>query len=346
MLATALLAGSVGGAVGVRVSDRAPSDERASFQGGSAPQTTERSGQSVAGIAARVIRSTVSITVQGGGSGSGIVLRSDGFILTNNHVVAPAADGGEITVSLDAGEQQRPAKVVGRDPVTDLAVLRVDSPTPLAAARLGDSRTLTVGEPAIAIGSPLGLSGTVTTGIISALNRTVDVPGADGNRNPLYNAIQTDAAVNPGNSGGALVNARGQVVGINSAIATLSGGASGGSIGLGFAIPIDEASSVADQIIRTGRATHPSIAVFAVTVTGPDDREGALIRALKPGGAADLAGLQMNDLIVKVDGSAVESVEELITTVRGRKIGDTVTITYLRDEKVRTAQVVLQDLGS
>ncbi len=176
-------------------------------------------------------------------------------------------------MTLDAGEQEIPAEIVGRDPVTDLAVLQVRSSGQLPAATLGQSGALVVGDLVIAIGSPLGLSGTVTTGIVSALNRTVDVPGEAGARNPLFNAIQTDAAINPGNSGGALVNARGEVVGINSAIATLGGGGpfgggeQGGSIGVGFAIPIDEAKSVAEEIIRTGKATHPSIGVSATTVS-------------------------------------------------------------------------------
>jgi putative serine protease PepD len=300
------------------------------------------------------MRSTVSIAVRGAGgngTGSGVVIRSDGYILTNNHVVASAASGGEISVTLDNGEQELPARIVGRDPVTDLAVLRVESRSPLPAATLGQSRALVVGDPVIAIGSPLGLSGTVTTGIVSALNRTVDVPAEDGEqRNPLFNAIQTDAAINPGNSGGALVNARGEVIGINSAIATLGGGGvfggeqSGGSIGVGFAIPVDEAKSVAEEIIRTGKATHPSIGVSATTVARDADRKGALVRELTPGGAAGRAGLQPNDLIVEVDGEKVTSVDELILAVRSNKVGDRVEVTYLRNGDTRTTEVVLQDL--
>jgi putative serine protease PepD len=306
----------------------------------------------VAGIAAAVMRSTVSIAVQGGGArgtGSGVVIRSDGYILTNNHVVASAAGGGQINVTFDDGATTVPARIVGLDPVTDLAVLRVDTDRELQAATLGRSRDLVVGDPVIAIGSPLGLSGTVTTGIVSALNRTVDVPSQDGQgRNPLFNAIQTDAAINPGNSGGALVNASGEVIGINSAIATLGGGLfggeGGGSIGVGFAIPIDEARSVAEEIIQTGRATHPAIGVSALTVSGESaDRAGARVQELTTGGAAERAGLQPGDLIVELDGDEVTSVDELILAIRKNKVGDTVRVTYVREGQTRSADVTLQD---
>jgi putative serine protease PepD len=358
VVATALLAGGVGGYLGARSADeRGLLDPTASLGGGSsssAPANLDRAPDSVAGIAARVMQSTVSIAVQGEGgrgTGSGVVIRSDGYILTNNHVVASAADGGQIRVTFDDGATTLPARIVGLDPVTDLAVLRVETDRPLQAATLGRSRDLVVGDPVVAIGSPLGLAGTVTTGIVSALNRTVDVPAQDGSgaRNPLFNAIQTDAAINPGNSGGALVNARGEVIGINSAIATLGGGLlgpeGGGSIGVGFAIPIDEASSVAEQIIRTGRATHPAIGVSALTVSGEAaDRAGARVQQLAPGGAAAQAGLQPGDLIVAVDGESVTSVDELILAVRQNEVGDTVTVTYVREGQTREAQLVLQDL--
>jgi putative serine protease PepD len=357
VLVTALLAGGLGGYLGARsADDNGLYDPSASLgsPGSSAPANLDRAPESVAGIAARVMQSTVSIAVRGSagsGTGSGVVIRSDGYILTNNHVVASAADGGEITVTFDDGATTLPARIVGLDAVTDLAVLRVDTDKPLEAATLGRSRDLVVGDPVVAIGSPLGLSGTVTTGIVSALNRTVDVPAEDGQgRNPLFNAIQTDAAINPGNSGGALVNARGEVIGINSAIATLGGGGlfggeGGGSIGVGFAIPIDEASSVAEEIIRTGRATHPAIGVSALTVTGPDaDREGARVQQVTPNGAAAAAGLQSGDLIVKVGETEVSSVDELILAVRQNDVGDTVTLTYVRDGQTRTAEVTLQDL--
>ncbi|MCW2614038.1 MAG: peptidase and chymotrypsin/Hap, partial [Frankiales bacterium] len=356
VLATALVAGGAGGVIGARTQDQDLLDPTASLGSGSSTSATvDRAPDSVAGIAAKVMQSTVSIAVSGGGSqgtGSGVVIRSDGYILTNNHVVAAAADGGQITVTFDGAEQELPAQIVGLDPITDLAVIQVKAGQALPAAALGQSRALVVGDPVIAIGSPLGLSGTVTTGIVSALNRTVNVPAEDGaSSNPLFNAIQTDAAINPGNSGGALVNARGEVIGINSAIATLGGGGglfggetASGSIGVGFAIPIDEAKSVAEEIIRTGRATHPSIGVAATTVSSEQsDRRGALVREVTPAGPADRSGLQANDLIVKVEDTEVTSVDELILAIRDNKIGESVTVTYVRNGQTRTADVVLQD---
>ncbi len=354
VLATALVAGSAGGVLGARSQDGGLLDPGASLgSGGSTSASVDRAPESVAGIAAKVMQSTVSISVvgsRGRGTGSGVVIRSDGYILTNNHVVASAADGGQITVTFDNAEQQLPAQIVGLDPVTDLAVIQVKADQQLPAATLGRSSALVVGDPVIAIGSPLGLSGTVTTGIVSALNRTVNTPGEDGTSNPLFNAIQTDAAINPGNSGGALVNARGEVIGINSAIATLGGGGSfgseqsGGSIGVGFAIPVDEARSVAEEIIRTGRATHPSIGISATTVSSDADRKGALVRELTPAGPAGAAGLQPGDLIVLLDDTEVTSVDELILATREHKIGDSVTVTYERNGQTGKAELVLQEL--
>ena len=355
VLATALVAGSAGGVLGARSQDGGELlDPGASLGSSSTPASVDRAPESVAGIAAKVLQSTVSIAVAGRGgrgTGSGVVIRSDGYILTNNHVVESAADGGEITVTFDDAEQELPAQIVGLDPVTDLAVIQVKTGEPLPAATLGQSRALVVGDPVIAIGSPLGLSGTVTTGIVSALNRTVNTPSKDGTSNPLFNAIQTDAAINPGNSGGALVNARGEVIGINSAIATLGGGGpfggeqGGGSIGVGFAIPIDEARSVAEEIIRSGKATHPSIGISATTVSSDADRKGALVRGLTPGGSAAGAGLQVNDLIVRLDDTEVTSVDELILATRANKVGDKVTINYVRDGQNRKVELVLKDLS-
>ena len=352
VLATGLLAGVTGGVVGARYDeDRGLLDPSASLGSGSSTSASlSRDPESVAGVAARVMRSTVSIAVRGSagsGTGSGVVIRSDGYIVTNNHVVASAAGGGRITVTLDDGEQELPARIVGRDPVTDLAVLQVQTSASLPAATLGSSGSLVAGDSVIAIGSPLGLSGTVTTGIISALNRTVRVPSEDGVSRPLLNAIQTDAAINPGNSGGALVNAEGEVIGINSAIATLGGGGpfggeQGGSIGVGFAIPVDEARSVAEEIIRTGKATHPSIGVSATTVS-ESGREGALVRELTTGGAAERAGLQPNDLITEVDDEKVSSVDELVLNLRKHRVGEEVTLTYERGGRTRTIDVTLQD---
>jgi putative serine protease PepD len=362
ILATALVAGGVGGYLGYRGAEHSPQETARSLQDAGASLGTpisstpvNRPATSVAGIAARVLRSVVNISVESGGSGgtgSGVVLRSDGYVLTNNHVVESAADGGSITVSFNgAGQADLPARIVGLDPETDLAVIKVTGGRPLVPATLGSSGDLVVGDPVVAIGSPLGLAGTVSSGLLSALNRTVQVPSEDGaSRTPLFNAIQTDAAINPGNSGGALVDGAGRVIGINSAIATL-GGASldsqSGSIGVGFAIPVDEARSIAEQLIRTGRATHPAIGVQAATV-GADGNgaRGAKLTGILPGGAAQKAGLRVGDVVTKVEGKPVESVDELVVQLRTFAVGDTVTVTYLRGGSTRTARLVLQDKPS
>ena len=356
VLATALVAGGAGGWVGSR-GDHTPDvyDSSATFAAPISSTPVTRPATSVAAIAARVLRSVVSISVESGadgGTGSGVVLRSDGYVLTNNHVVSEAADGGTITVSFtDDSQTDLHAKIVGTDPETDLAVIKVIGGPQLVPAVLGTSSDLVVGDPVIAIGSPLGLAGTVTSGIISALNRTVQVPSdAGGSAPPLFNAIQTDAAINPGNSGGALVDSAGRVIGINSAIATLGSASAvtqSGSIGVGFAIPVDEARSIAEQLIRTGKATHPAVGVTARTV-GADGNgpRGARIIALVKGGAAQKAGLRAGDIITAVAGRPVHSVDQLVTELREHKVGDRVEVSYLRGGAQRTAKVVLQDKPS
>ncbi|MCU1590559.1 MAG: peptidase and chymotrypsin/Hap [Frankiales bacterium] len=350
-LAVALVAGGGAGYVAGRHSGTGSlTDPSASLgTGASTSSSLNRAPDSVAGIAARVLQSVVNISVSspsGNGTGSGVVIRSDGYVLTNNHVVD--AVGAVVTVSFNGAESvEVPASIVGRDPDTDLAVIKVRTTGKLVPAALGQSRSLVVGDPVVAIGSPLGLAGTVTTGIISALNRTVNVPGESGARTPLFNAIQTDAAINPGNSGGALVDAKGQVIGINSAIATLGSGGIGtdaqsGSIGVGFAIPIDEARSVAEELIRTGTATHPAIGVQALTST-QNGHTGALVRAVISGAPAQQAGIAPGDIITAVDGTTVHSVDELIIAIREHKIGQTVTLTYYRNGQKQTAKVTLED---
>jgi putative serine protease PepD len=358
LVATGLVAGAIGGYVGYRAAEEDPRPAAVNLQDEDATLGTPISGTavsrpptSVAAIAARVLRSVVSIEVEGEegrGTGSGVVLRSDGYVLTNNHVVKDEQGKGTITVSFNgAGAVDRRADVVGLDPETDLAVIKVRGGTGLVPASLGSSGNLVVGDPVVAIGSPLGLAGTVTSGIISALNRTVRVPGEDGEAAaPLFNAIQTDAAINPGNSGGALVDSAGRVIGINSAIASLGAGIGdqSGSIGVGFAIPIDEARSIAEQLIRRGKATHPALGVAAVTV-GADGvgTRGAQLKEVQKGGAAAKAGLKAGDIITMVGTERVTSVEALIVELRTYAVGDRVTITYLRAGKSSTAQLVLQD---
>ncbi|MGZ4618969.1 MAG: S1C family serine protease [Frankiaceae bacterium] len=307
---------------------------------------------SVTSIAERVLPSVVTVNVSGNGehgNGSGVIMTSNGYILTNNHVAAVGAAGGSIKVDFYNGKEGVPASIVGRDPKSDLAVLKVSGLSNLPAATLGNSKSLRVGDPVIAIGAPLDLSSTVTSGIVSALNRDVTVPGDNGGRNVIIGAIQTDAAINPGNSGGALVDGLGQVIGINTAIATADG--SNGSIGLGFAIPIDYAKSIADEIIRTGHATHPYIGVTALTVSSDEAQAngtsvGAQVQNVVSGGPAADAGIRQDDVITKVDDKTIRSVDDLIAATRAYKVGDVVQVTYERDGQSHTVDVTLEETPS
>jgi putative serine protease PepD len=282
----------------------------------------------VKNIAATVTPSVVSIAVQtptSGGSGSGWVYQStanSSFIVTNNHVIDAAASSGTITVEFSNGDQID-AKIVGRDKAYDVAVLKINKGN-LAALNIGDSTKLVVGEPVMAIGSPLGLASTVTTGIISALNRPVSAGNAGAES--FVNAIQTDAAINPGNSGGALINAQGQIVGVNSAIATLSSGGTSGSIGLGFAIPITEAKRVIDEIISspTNTSTRPLLGVFFDnTYTGI----GAKILRLTPGEGAEVAGIPAGSVIRSIGGQRVTDQVSAVVRIRSYAPGATISVT-------------------
>jgi putative serine protease PepD len=358
LLVVALIAALIGGGIGAvsgvayehgHVNKAAPSDlSPGPPLGSGVPTPVDPNPMSVAQIAKKLLPSVVTLNVSGStesGTGSGVIIRSDGYILTNNHVVVVAANGGTITADFYQGKQKVPARIVGRDPKTDLAVVRVDA-TNLPAATLGQSSSLVVGDPVVALGAPLGLSSTVTSGIVSALDRNVDVPDESGGSSGglLIGAIQTDAAINPGNSGGPLVDDKAQVIGINSAIAAAPGntGSTGGNIGVGFAIPIDYARSIADEIIQTGHATHPYVGVTA----GPDttgNTNGAKIISVVPGGPADKAGLQPDDVIIKVSGKTIDGVDGLVAATRLHKVGDVVTITYVRDGQQRTVNVTLQE---
>ena len=348
----ALVVGVLSGAVGVLVGDAsadaegdvpvvaqvAPADDGPAGSGAVAP------AGGVAEVAERVLPSVVSVEVDGdggSGTGSGVVLSGDGLVLTNNHVVAPA-DGGPVTVVTNAGVDLA-AEVVGRDERSDLAVLRVEADG-LRPVELGRSGDLAVGELVIAVGSPLGLTQTVTTGIVSALNRPVRAGGGAEQPTAVIDAIQTDAAINPGNSGGPLLDAAGRVVGINSAIASLGGGplGGGGNIGVGFAIPIDYARSIADEIIATGSATHPVIGVEARTVDARADdveRDGARVARVVGGGAAEAAGVLEGDVIVAVGEAAVASVDDLIVQLRRVGVGGTTDLTVVRGGDEVTLQV-------
>lgn len=352
---TAVIAGLLGGATGGWVTSLILGDS----EGTSSPTASAEAAPtvidpgSVAGVVARVLPSVVTIDVTAGaegGNGSGVIIRSEGYVLTNNHVIAPAANaGGQVMITMSDGAEPVLAEIAGRDASSDLAVLRIPGASGLPAATLGRSGSLVAGAPVIAIGAPFGLSGTVTTGIVSALDRNPTVPAEGGGASVIIGAIQIDAAINPGNSGGPLLDARGQVVGLNTAIATAPGGqAPSGSVGVGFAIPIDYAASVADEIIRTGRATHPYTGVSAATVTAAEARArgttpGAIIRDVEPAGPAAAAGLLPGDIITRVDDTVVTSTNDLTAATRLHHVGDTVTVTFQRNGVESTARVVLQE---
>jgi putative serine protease PepD len=308
--------------------------------------------------AAAVLPSVVSITfrsAQLSGSGSGIVISEDGQILTNNHVVAAAADGGDLTVTFSDGTTAD-ASIVGRDPATDLAVIQADGVSGLTPATFGNSDDLHVGDTVLAIGSPLGLDGSVSAGIVSALNRSITLQGDQeqspfgGRQQPgqtaVIDAIQTDAAINPGNSGGALVNADGQVVGVNTAIASLAQGTTSesGNIGVGFAIPIDSARDIAQQLVENGSVTH---AFLGVSIADAENGEpGALVGSVQQGTPAEAAGLQEGDVITKVGDTEVTDAAGLTAAIRDHRPGDSVTIQYTRDGQSASVDVTLGELPS
>lgn len=295
----------------------------------------ERKPDSIAGIAARVSPSVVSIDVRSensGGTGSGFFLDNLGYILTNNHVISSAAiNNSKITVKLANGKNYS-AKLIGRDVAYDLAVIKI-SVTDAPALQLGDSDEVQVGDGVIAIGSPLGLTGTVTSGIISAKNRPV-TSGGGTSESSFINAIQTDAAINPGNSGGPLVDLSGAVIGINSAIATTGYGygGQGGSIGLGFAIPINQARKTADQLIKNGSSTYPIMGVSLDTrYSGNGAKISTEAGSVTPGGPAERAGIEPGDVIIEIDGKAVGTSDEAIVNVRSHSVGDSIKVKFKRD---------------
>jgi putative serine protease PepD len=345
-VAAGLLGGIVGaGGVALTDSSDAPGTSNtltAPAATGPSPAPAAVPDGSIAQVAQSVLPSVVSITVQTGqgvGSGSGIVLSSDGQVLTNNHVVAGASTG-RITVTFNDG-QRAAAQVLGRDPVTDLAVLATQDVSGATPARLGVSSSLVVGQEVIAVGSPLGLAGTVTSGIVSALQRPIQPGAASGaDRATVIDAIQTDAAIIAGNSGGPLIDMAGRVVGINSAIASLgpSIGAQSGSIGVGFAIPIDQARPIARQLAEQGRATHALLGVSVDNAVDAGLPAGAAVISVSPGSAADEAGLRPGDVITAIDDRQIDSADALVAAVRSHRPGDTVTVTWQRGPLNRQQQ--------
>lgn len=374
MVAVALLAGVVGGVVAYRVhpssttAGGSTSSALLNSATGSANVAPAATG-SVEQVAAAVLPSVVSVlasdssdATDSSGEGSGVVLSADGLILTNNHVIDGATS---LEVQFNDGSTAT-ATVVGADSTDDLAVIKAQSVSGLTPATLGTSADLQVGQGVVAVGSPLGLSATVTSGIVSALNRPVatsDAQQQDPQQQQLpsrgqsrtqtpatqatvINAIQTDAAINPGNSGGALVDLNGKVIGINSAIASLSSDSSGqsGSIGVGFAIPIDQAKRISDEIIASGTATHAVLgaSVGDATLDGnPLVTTGATVSALTAGGAATTAGLQVGDVITKVGALKIESADALVAAIRSSTPNAAVDLTYTRSGASNTVSITL-----
>jgi len=343
-LGTALVVGGVVGGVIVGATQSSgsavnPVTSAASSTASACPVTS---------VAERVVPSVVTIAASGpsgGGTGSGEVIRSGGYVLTNNHVISVAAASGGSLQVLFADAQTAPATITGRDPQTDLAVLHVQTSRQLKVISLGSSSSVKVGQPVVAIGAPLGLSGTVTSGIVSALDRTVEVPGENDRSALLVSAVQTDASINPGNSGGALVNCEGQLVGVPTAGAAVPN-SGGGSIGLGFAIPVDLAKRIAEEIITTGGVTHAFFGLQTAPIPPAAAEqaglpEGLFVQAVTAGGPAAAAGLRPEDLITKIDGDPATSNIQLQELTLTKKPGDTVSIAYTRDGQSATATITL-----
>ena len=362
-LAVAVVSAGIGGGVAMLAAPDGYSGHPGGVSASGVPAANIPPG-SVEQVAAKVVPSVVKLETDLGRAneeGSGIVLSADGLILTNNHVIAaanggapgpapdsppstaaPKPDGKPTTTVTFADGKTTTFTVVGADPASDIAVVKAQNVSGLTPITLGSSASLRVGQDVVAVGSPLGLEGTVTTGIVSALNRPVSTAGDAGNQNTVLDAIQTDAAINPGNSGGALVNMNGELIGVNSAIATLGGesqDAQSGSIGLGFAIPVDQAKRIADELISSGTASHASL---GVQVSNDSSINGAKIVDVTAGGPAAGAGLPSGVVITKLDDRVISSSDALVAAVRSRAPGDKVTLTYLDAAgKPQTVQVTL-----
>src|SRR5664279_2588835 len=343
MLVAALLVGGLGAVIGVFAANRLPAAvTNQQFQLATVAPAVTRAPGSVADIAARVLPSVVSLEIRTGDvgdTGSGVLIDGSGYVLTNNHVISTAATDPSAVLTVIFNDGSRvPGVIVGRDPLTDLAVVKVDV-TNATVAQLGDSAPLAVGDAVIAIGSPLGLAGTVTTGIVSAKDRPVRLQGGGSDTDAVIDALQAHRPVNPGNSGGPLVDATGAVVGINTAIRTL-GGDTSGSIGLGFAIPITTAKSVAEQLIKSGSVQHSTIGVNARSATdGVTD--GAQVQNVQQGGPAAAAGIAEGDVITKVGNRSVGNADELVVAVRQNPVGATVPVVLMRGGRQMTVNVTL-----
>ncbi len=324
----------VGGVVGGFLVHLTASTNTASSTG------TASGGCDTISLSNSVLPSVVTVDVRNGSSvsnGSGEFIRDNGYILTNDHVISPGVNGGTFTVLMSSGKSE-PATLVGRATLMDLAVIKIDSPDKLPAIAMG-ADAVVVGQPVVALGSPLGLSGSVTSGIVSALGRDIRVPADGGQTALLSGAVQTDAAINPGNSGGALVDCQGRLVGVNTAIATVpnaAGDAGGGSVGIGFAIPVELASAVADELIATGKFAVPSFGWSVAPVTPPIAAKfglpaGMFVRSTVAGGPAAKAGILRGDVVTAVDGKSTLAEDTLTGIALAHKAGDPVTVDYQRD---------------
>lgn len=332
----AVLAGVIGGVIG-NAGGGSLLDAGAKLV--SVGNAVERPPDSISALAAALLPSVASISTRNGsesGTGTGFVIRSDGYLLTNNHVIESVVGGGSISVSFSDGKIVE-GKIVGRDTAYDLAVIKVNRKG-LRALQFGDSDKVQVGDSVIAIGSPLGLAGTVTSGIISAKDRAVTA-GDGKNEGSFINALQTDAAINPGNSGGPLVDKSGAVIGVNSAIASLGNfAAQTGSIGLGFAIPINQARRTAEQLIKTGKSSHP---IMGVSLDTRYSGEGARVAEVMPDTPAAKSGVLAGDTVIAIDGKAITAADELIVAIRAKEPGDSVKLLLLSKGSKRTVTVIL-----
>lgn len=314
---------------------------------GSANNGSSAGACAVTGIAKAVMPSVVTVRVQDSsgnpaGTGSGEFLTKDGYILTNNHVISPGASGGAVSIQLVSG-QTYPVTIVGRDPQTDIAVLKADGSSFNPITFATDSQ-VKIGESVFAVGAPLGLSDTVTAGIVSGLNRTIRVPSDNGGTALLVAAIQTDAAINPGNSGGTLANCAGELVGVPTAGATAPdsrGEPVAGSIGLGFAIPADAAHKVADELIKNGSVVHSYFGIAVVPVQKDNSTTGLYLTSVAPSGPAASAGLRQGDIITRIDGADAHNADQIQAITLTKKPGETVKLTYSRSGTSRTATVTL-----
>ncbi|MGW0418615.1 S1C family serine protease [Streptomyces sp. NPDC003015] len=355
ILVAALVAGGLGGGLGYTLAKNNDNGSSTTLSASDSGGSVKRDAGTVAGVVQRALPSTVTIEAEStsgeGGTGTGFVFDKQGHIVTNNHVVADAVDGGKLTATFPNGKKYN-AEVVGHAQGYDVAVIKLkNAPGDLKPLTLGNSDQVAVGDSTIAIGAPFGLSNTVTTGIISAKNRPVASSDGSGSNASYMSALQTDASINPGNSGGPLLDAHGSVIGINSAIQSTSGGGLGGtsqsgSIGLGFAIPINQAKYVAQQLIQTGK---PVYAKIGASVSLEDSSGGAKITTegaggsapVEAGGPAAKAGLKPGDVITKLDDHVIDSGPTLIGEIWTHKPGDKVKITYERDGQTHTVDLTL-----